>query len=52
MTNKYYHNIAFHIDRFGFNGMLRDDDMTDKLSTGPDEVREYILESFLAFELF
>jgi RHS repeat-associated protein len=25
--------------RFGFNGMLRDDDMTDKLSTGPDEGR-------------
>jgi RHS repeat-associated protein len=25
--------------RFGFNGMLRDDDVTDKLSTGPDEVR-------------
>jgi RHS repeat-associated protein len=25
--------------RFGFNGMLRDDDVTDKLSTGPDEGR-------------
>jgi RHS repeat-associated protein len=25
--------------RFGFNGMLRDDDMTDKLSTVPDEGR-------------
>jgi RHS repeat-associated protein len=25
--------------RFGFNGMLRDDDLTDKLSTGPDEGR-------------